>query len=273
MPQIGFSCSKAKLQPVLYETCIYKCRDRCLPLPLLLALMQERKVVENSYSVTEVLNPLQITYLQRNFPYYTLPMDGIWMGFGTGFHKFVESSEYLLKKYEMQDEHLMEEKIKFKKEFNFDPPVGKVFLKGRPDLWQPAFKRLWDFKTMKAYAVKKLKAGRWADVNYNMQMNIYRYYGFPETEEMYLEVLVKDWSEKIARMDNLQPLEKITVPFIPDDDVVTLVIDKLQELVLGQQQPTTVRQCLPGETWGGNRCKKYCSVSGICQQYQKGKIN
>ena len=86
--QIGFICPDGTERE--YQYCFTKCPDPCYSLPLLASLVQDRKVVSNSYGVLKILDPPQITYLKRHNTWFSKPEDLIWMGFGSGWHNVIE---------------------------------------------------------------------------------------------------------------------------------------------------------------------------------------
>ena len=269
---LGLICPRNK-ENVPFEHCITKCKDRCHPLPLIMALRNTRKTEENVYHVTEILNPPQVVYLQRNNEYYATFESLIWMTLGTAWHKIPEGQSGEIKLLGLSWAHRIEE--------GFEVKIGDNYLTGKADYYDAETATLWDYKTMKSYPIEKLKKNNWSDSTYKDQLNIYRVYGFPQAQNLKLEAIVKDWSTRIQKSKNIYPVETITVPIMPDEEVRSMTERLIKEHSDNQKDPSKVRLCkVPEETWynknprGANykvhlRCRDYCPVSKICPQYQK----
>ena len=188
-----------------FDYCLLQCPTPCLELPELYVAAQYRGITPNRYSVTEILNPYQQVYLKRNFPYYVNPFSRVWMSLGTGYHKVIEKGIALMPEEE-RSFYIMEDDAHFAVE------IDDCVLSGQPDYYDKPNKRLIDFKTMKAYSVKKLLEGDWEGSTYHWQMNFYRAYQFPEAEQLILSAIVKDWSTRIYDKDLISPQERIICP-------------------------------------------------------------
>jgi len=267
----GFLCPRDPLDPHTETNyCLGECVEPCLPRPLLAMLAEARDVVEGVYSVTEILNPPQQVYLYRNNPIYIRPSERLWAVFGSAWHAAMERGMSLLGEDIRKD-------FEVEKECHFEIDFGYAKLRGTPDLYQKSTKTLTDFKTIKAYAVKKMKAGDWSGNNYLWQTNIYRAFRYPEAERILLECVVKDWSMEVQRRDNILEFETIKMPLLDLGKVEKFTQERLQEHVANQKDPSKIRPCTDEERWINTnprsrnygkaiRCMYYCPVASICPQ-------
>jgi len=268
---IGFTCPRDGGN-YRFDHCIYKCEDTCEPLPLLLALMSEKKVVPGRYSVTELLNPPQQTFLGRHHPYYSEPESMIAMTFGSAWHGVLEAGKEKLRELKMVDRFAIEESFYEK----IETPFGTGTLSGRPDLYDRQTKILWDWKSVKGYFLKKIRSQGWSGTTYHHQLNTYRVYHFLEAQHMKLKILVKDFSEKMKAIDGIRQVETLDVPLINDKLVRQNIEAKMGLQFQYEVNPELVRPCSGVDTWGGKKCTDYCNVYLSCPQYlakNKGGVN
>lgn len=265
MSIVGFHCPSG-FGDVRIDTCV-ACQKPCYPLPLLLALLDNRPNEPDVWHVTEILNPPQIVWLSRHNDVYAHPESLLWLTFGKGWHEVLEHQKHEIKRLGLEDKFIFEQSISQEYTIN-----GKlVTLTGRADLYIPETKTLWDYKTVKGYFARKVKKS-WDETSYHKQLNIYRVIGFPNCEHMKLLCLIKDHSEKMSLQDGINEIEAIDVPMIPDSAANKMIVDLLTEHVTNEADCLSVRPCLPEETWMGRRCAGYCQVSDVCKQYQE-KLN
>ena len=264
---VGFVCpADGSNKP--FEHCISSCPKRCMSFPLLMALANgSREVQPGVYHVTEILNPPQVVYYSRNFPYYSHPFSLIWAVFGSAFHALIESQHEFIRTLESED---------YDVEKNFKADLGFATLSGTADLYDRKSKTLWDFKTIKSYAVKMMLQGDFSGNKYKDQMNIYRAYGFPEAEHLKIEAVVKDWSAAVQDKDRILPVEDIDVPIDLVSNTVAMTVARTQEHVTAQETGAP-RLCTDEERWINTnprskncgvalRCRDYCPVSAYCMQ-------
>jgi len=115
------------------------------PLPVLFMLTEDnRDVVSNRFSVTELLNPIQYTLLHRTNEYQVHPDDLLYATMGTAWHEKVERQKRSLNEY-CPGRFLFEKDNKLS--HSIPTPYGDVELTGIPDLYDTEKKILWDFKT------------------------------------------------------------------------------------------------------------------------------
>jgi hypothetical protein len=263
---IGFLCPNDNKE-YSFDYCIGSCPNKCISIPLLRALIKESHVVEKRYSVTEIMNPPQMVYLKRHYGYYVSPEQRIWAIFGNAVHLIISAYSGI---DPAVDGFSIEEK--------FETKIGDCILVGKADLYDINAKELTDYKTIKSFAVKKMKEGDWEENNYLWQLNIYKWFHFRDAEKLTLECLIKDWSEEIQFREDIHPVERINVPILPESKVTLAVQEKIIEHEKNHNDPTLIRPCTKPEVWFNKnprsrncgrpvRCDKYCDVCKLCPQY------
>jgi len=266
----GFRCPRTNSN-ISFGECFSSCTDRCLPLPVLVAMADgQREVVPNHYSVTEILKPPQVVWLGRNTDYYTKPESLIWATFGTAWHTVMEKRLALIEDDFGGTCFSSEEDNEFSAYF----PESGGTLHGKPDLYDNNLNILYDYKTAKVYTVKKMKAGQWDDSDYMHQLNMYRAFRFPECEKMELVCAVKDHSPTAQERDGVHAVEMIEVPMMDTGKVMAMAESLVAEHISNQLDPRSLRSCRAGELWVNKkgiplRCRDYCSPSENCPQYEK----
>lgn len=277
MPQVGFICPKNKMK-VPFSAC-YDCADRCMELPILLALMEQREKVDNVFSVTELQKPPRIAAWERLNDYYLDPFSQVFALFGTAFHAVIEKQTGKLinlgkyipsagrESYSVENDNYFEREITVGDE--------KVVLRGTPDQYEWQSGTLIDHKSLKYYYDVQYmleKPESWDNNNYRWQLNIYRRLKFPDCKFMALSVLVKDWNRRLRDKTGVAPLVRIPVPWIDDDLVDAHIQASLTGILSAVKDISAARDCSEDEMWsGGIRCRESCSVSeaGECPQYSR----
>lgn len=274
---LGFKCPLDKYETNKpFDYCLLQCPTPCLELPELYVCAQHRGIVPRRFSVTEILNPFQQVFLKRNFGYYVKPESRVWLNLGTGYHSVIEKGLNLMPEEERKF-YIVEKDAKF--EVGFDGCT----LVGQPDYYDEPNKKLVDFKTMKAYSVKKLLEGDWEGTTYHWQMNFYRAFKFPEATRLVLSAIIKDWSTRVWDKDMLSPMEKISCP-IYDIDAVKERAEQLTKshLFFDTGSKNVPPPCKDEDMWiqtnprSSNcgvplRCRDYCEVNDLCPQASKWK--
>jgi hypothetical protein len=256
---VGFICPKNR-HKVKFQHCSQVCQDPCYPLPILLALISNRNVTPNRYSVTELLNPARIAYLSRNYPFYETPESLVWRTFGTAWHELLQRAieDAPIKEFGMfpAPGYIMEE--------SFSVEVDDSILSGRPDCYDARRQTLWDFKTMSVWGVKDIKKS-WDGSTYHWQLNMYKTYGYPRAESLKIAALIKDWSPRYLK-EGIHPIEIIPVPILATEMVQRRTSAALAAIKAAEMSPESVARCTQEETWDGKRCKSYCPVVKLCRQ-------
>ena len=261
----GFICP-LRQGNISFEECFAGCPCRCLGLPILKTITEDlRDLIPGQYSTTEILNPAWQIYLTRHTDYWIKPENMLWVLYGTAFHNIIERQ-----KNNLGDDFLVEHENSFA--VNIKTPEGSAILTGRPDQYQISTKTLTDYKTMAYFMSGKflIKDGRWDDSKYQWQLNIYRRYQFPDCEKMYLEIMLRDWTKRLGRQEDVRQIEWVEVPWIPDDEVDAKVRELLTEILRGEKDPKTLRVCGEKDRWKNDiRCLDYCAVNTNCRYYQE----
>jgi len=260
----GFTCPLDG-QATAFDYCLRTCGDRCHPLPVLAAMINDRQHEPGVYHVTEVLNPPKVVYLNRHRDYAVEPESNAYTAFGTAYHLLMESGGKTLAEFGIKDTALVEQSFRAE----VKTPHGTAILAGRADRYDPDTKTLWDYKTEKLYSVKKYMAGNWDGAKHPWQLNTYKVFMFPEAEHLMLSCLVKDHGYGAKVRDGIKAIVNIEVPLIDPALVREIVVAKVGELLKNEQDPSTIRDCLPEELWDGKRCQEYCAVNGDCDQFKR----
>jgi hypothetical protein len=214
------------------------------------------------YHTTEIFNPPKVVYLHRHEDYYVEPESNAYTAFGTAYHLLMERGSKRLAELGITDTAVIEQS--FRAEIKTDQ--GTAILTGRADRYEPDTKTLWDYKTEKLYSIKKYLAGDWEGVKHVLQLNTYRTFMFPEAERLRLSCLVKDHGYQAKARDGIKAIVNVDVPIIQSPLVREIVASKVGILLQNEADPSTIRDCLPEELWGGKRCEEYCAVREFCLQ-------
>jgi len=274
MPLIGFQCPNKVVTKPSFTYCITTCSKKCMSLPLLLALMRDKDVEEGVYSITELPNPRQQVYLKRHSDYWINPFFSTFALFGTAVHSIIESQKDKIKDLNLDKAFIIEDRKRV--DFN------GVTVSGRADLYDVESKTVYDYKTIKAYAMRKMLDGEFEDNSYALQLNGYRYFFYPEAEHLIIEAFVKDWSYAIMDSSGMKPLERVEVPMLSD----MLVAREYQKLIDGHlkvERTGEVPPCTRAEVWFNEnprspqcgapiRCRDYCEVNAVCKQYESFQL-
>jgi len=95
----GFKCP-LNGENVTFEHCFSKCSNLCKhPLPVLMALKNDRAIKKDTISVTQILQPLQIHFLKAQHDYFVSPDDMMFATFGSAWHLLVANEAETLKEY------------------------------------------------------------------------------------------------------------------------------------------------------------------------------
>lgn len=262
MPLVGFICPRDGAA-VRFDICLKSCAGRCHPLPVLAALINDRKPEPGVYHVTEIFNPPKVVYLSRTIDYYVEPESNAYTAFGQGYHALMEAGAARLKEWGIEDTARVEQSFRAE----VQTPHGTAVLAGRADRYEDDTKTLWDYKTEKIYSVKKYLAGEWDGVKHALQLNTYRTYLFPEAEHLKLSCLVKDHGYR-DQVSGIRAIVNVEIPILDSAYVRGLVRTKVDELLMNEKDPSTTRDCQAEELWGGKRCEEYCPAKAFCSQYQ-----
>jgi hypothetical protein len=181
------------------------------------------------------------------------------MQWGTAWHNMIEAQREKLAALGVLDQFLMEKRF----DVEVETSLGKIGLRGTPDLYIPKTKTLWDYKTTKAYSIGKAFK---TNTEYFWQLNIYRHYKFHEAEYMVVCGIVRDHGWRVEEKEGIQEITIRDVDKYLDKDVEEYVTERLVYLKTCQDNELYPRPCTEEETWRGMRCDKYCAVNEFCEQ-------
>lgn len=246
---IGIKCPRTKK----LANC-QKCKSPCLPVPLMMSLLSEKEFKPNEYHLTELSNPLRITYLQRKYNYMVEIQDveNVWIG--TAIHYYISQFK--------------------SKDYIADPDTaGKVevdkgiFITLTPDLYDIKRKVLYDFKVVKTYEIEKIKDNG-LDSKYVYQLNGYREFKFPDAKKLILVFILKDYTIKTRYEKGINsPFVEVEVPIV--EEVKDELINRAKELHKALTKNKPPKKCSPEENWNGKRCDFYCPVNKFCRELEK----
>jgi len=269
MPPKWIICPKAT-EPILIDDCINHCNDRCLTLPTIRAITEQREW-KGSPSTTQLLNGTIIEFLKITRDYAIDPQNRAFALLGTKHHQILK---------ERADE------LGLPSEVSLGVDGHDVF-----DLLEPenGFWTLTDYKAWGSYrmvrALGMVKEGKGKDVSYHidpdvidlreteLQLNHYRVMleqrGM-KIGKMQVQVTVRDGGLQIARTRGIDfNMKLIPIKRLDDDEVFNYFKWKEEKLLTALEEYKKNPQYLPEpcndkECWSGNRCRGYCEVSQHC---------
>jgi len=208
------------------------------------------------FSVTEIVRPLQMIYLQRTNDYEIDALNGIKALMGTAFHAYMETQ-----KVKNPDDYVMEKRV-FK-------TIEGITISGQPDLYHKSARTLWDYKTTGMYRANMVLKGDIlkTEREWVIQTNCYRYMAELDCNKIKILAVVTDF-----RKNNNYGLDKpviiIDLPTINNDSMEKWLIKRVKK-IKETMDVGKYPECSEEETWGGKRCKDWCDVSSFCKQYRK----
>lgn len=220
---------------------------------------------EADFSVTELLNPPRAQALKaiHKDELEEDCSDRVFAILGQSVHKILERAA--------RPEDIVERRL-------YGSFIGNV-LTGQIDLLETDRKVLSDWKVVKSYPFTK-KGGRGQKPEWiqqlNMQLELLRMNDL-DAERLQIVGIIKDWTEacldpynKHKYMEGYPEAEIVTIdiPIWPREKTQNFIKERIEAHIAAR---FNLPQCTPTETWGGNRCKSYCSVATFCSQYQASK--
>ena len=235
------------------------CRVPCHPYPALEAILEgARTPVRGSYSTTELPRPYKSVYLSRNNDYYVKPENLLPATLGTAWHSLVEKHE--------NSRYLMEQ--------SFKTTINGLTFTGRADIYDTVLKILWDLKTSAFYPIGKMIEGDWSESTFPYQLNTYRHFLFPDAEEMWLDVSIRDWKKWMKPKYGISRWIKIQVPFMSLEEITNYVTERITKPA-EYQDSGVLQVCTKYEMWmkknGPTFCLDYCGGAAFCEQFKQWK--
>ena len=207
------------------------------------------------FSVTQLVQPTQITMLKERHEVYVQPDEGIKSALGTLMHAAVE----LGTEGAPEDVYSVEQKI--------IKEVDGVQIGGTIDLMEfvdGAGICGYDYKLTSKYSVKgMLQQGvREAHPDYFWQGNIYAWLA-GGAYDWHLVAVTRDHDGRTRHA----PIEVIPVPLLPAAEVEAFVRGRVKELVSNMSVlDVDLPACTEEQTWQGRRCAGYCEIAAWCHQ-------
>jgi len=258
MPLTHFDCKVGKI-PI--KDCFNSCPagDRCLSLPTLHAVGEQR-IMKPPYhfSTTFLQQGTRQAYLSIVNDYSIHPQDRAFMLLGTRHHQHLD---IVAKKLE-----------ELKSELYMKGDINSIL-----DLLEPINGgndwEMIDYKCVGCYSVAKMLDKKPDFSGYDIQLNDYRIkaqkLGF-NIKKLSIQYTARDFGvTTTAKYKITEPMGKVSVPFIPDDEIIEYFFDKDTALRHSLEFNILPPPCTHKETWGGRKCQKYCDVSIFCEQGQK----
>lgn len=135
---------------------------------------------------------------------------------------------------------------------------------------------LYDYKVVKSYPFSTKGGGglkfEWI-AQMNMQLELIRHESL-DAEELKIVGILRDYDKRCLDPGNHKhfmagypksEVVMINMPIWPRAETRLFIETRIKAHLDARE---ALPQCTPTETWGGNLCKGYCSVSRFCSQYQ-----
>jgi len=269
MPPKWIVCPKAT-DPILIDDCINHCTDRCLTLPTIKAITEQR-VWTGVPSTTQLLNGTMIEFLKITRDYTIDPQNKAFALLGTRHHQKLEEAA---------------KELNLPSEIALGPDGHDIFdlLEPKDGAWT-----LIDYKTWGSYRMVRalgiVKEGKGKDAKFSvdpstinlreseLQLNRYRVMlegrGL-KIGKMQLQVTVRDGGLQIARTRGIDfNIKLVPIKRLDDEEVINYFDWKKDKLLIALSKYKENPQYLPDpcndeESWGGNRCRGYCEVAEYC---------
>lgn len=268
-----FRCPDGITRPI--KECLNKCprpEGRCLALSHLTFIGGSQREWNGKSSVTQLLEPTRLAFLQITKNYAVNPDDMAFMMYGTLHHKRLEiinkKLEGLAEKYVVGD-------------------ISGTLDRLEPDELKEGYYKLIDYKLVGAYSIAKalglkMKNGDTAEpdmTEWELQTNKYRILieNDPELSKLFpisrlvIQATVRDSGlRQISSLGLPCRMPMIPVNRLDDDFVNEYFISKDFALHKALETNTMPEMCGYQERWGGRRCNKsYCFVHAFCPEGAK----
>ena len=288
MPLTDYICPDKAVIPV--KDCLSHCRmgERCLTLPTLALIAQEREW-SGVASTTQLLNGTMLEFLKLTKPYKIDPDSRMFMLSGTSYHKNLEE---VAKKLGLPSEVPL----------SIDRDIFDLLDKEDDKIILTDYKLWGSFKVAKALGIKEIgkkpdpsgecykSSGKWGKAgspkmvaefaqvpeeadNWEAELQLNRYRVMLkeltgiQVERMQLQVTVRDGGTYIAHGRGvLRNSFRIPVKFLDDTGVKDYFIFKDTRLKEALAKGEWSEPCNPTESWDGMRCKSFCDVWEYCSK-------
>ena len=234
-----------------------------LPDPVVRALTYDGYDRVGDVSVTELLKPPQMAYLQSQHDAEIAEdvSERIWQLWGSAAHE-------VLYRATNKDAVIAEKRLTME--------LAGWTVAGKADIYDTETQEITDYKTASVWSVVFEPAGR---VEHHQQLNLYRVLfeanGYP-IKSLRLIHILRDWNRK----DSLNrsnypriPIHVLNVPLWPQEEAEAFLARRVM-LHQAAREEGRYDGCTDAERWinaKGDypRCETYCNVSSWCDQYRR----
>jgi len=233
------------------------------PEPLFEAIKNDPYSHDADYSVTELINPPQITALARRHEEELEPdvSELFWAACGRAMHG-------LLARHTSKDRFIFEKRMY--------AMLDGVKITGQLDFYDKETETIGDYKFVGTFAY--VIANRKMKPEWEQQCNAYRWFFWKETgilaDHLEIVCLLRDWmeSKRYKEMDYPETqVARLRVPLWPIERTEGWLKDRIAKHQAAISAPDThLPHCTPEERWLRNnvarRCLSYCPVRTKCVQ-------
>lgn len=269
MPAKYFLCPDN--QTIEIAKCLEICpqrKGRCLALSHLTFIAESQRNWQGQSSVTQLIKPTRLAYLEIVKDYVVRPDDMAFMLYGTLHHRRLE---------------IVNRKLAGLSEYKITQEISGTIDRLEPDELQLGFYKLLDYKLVGAYSIAKAlgidSKGNGVDPDmfeWELQLNKYRMLVEADPELSPLFPISRLLIQATVRDSGLRQIQSLglpcRMPLIPvrklDDDLVAeYFLTKDYALHKALETKTLPEMCDFQGRWGGRRChKQYCFVHCFCPE-------
>lgn len=160
---------------------------------------------------------------------------------------------------------------RFMREFYFPDGSGSVTVSAQIDLFEKDTCTLYDWKTTKAFAFHKRSSPKFEwEAQLNIGALIIRESGLL-ARRLSIIGLLKDWDYNKGATEPGYPATEVMELEIPMWDASRTMDYIFTRARAIRDARLVLPECTGKETWGGNRCRRWCDVSSVCFQWNKAK--
>ncbi len=273
MPLKYFKCPSEDAELITpVKDCLEMCPrsvGRCLALSHLTFIAQSGREWEGQASVTQLIKPTRLAFLEITKDYTVNPDDMAFLMYGTLHHRRLEG---------------INEKLEGLTEHKISQEITGTLDRLEPDELNPGKYKLIDYKLVGAYAVAKalgIQNGEQVDpdmLDWELQSNKYcilleadpKLSKLFPISRMLIQATIRDSGLKQMNMLGLpRRMPLIPVKRLDDDFVNEYFLTKDYALHKALESSEMPPMCSYQENWGNRRCKSYCVVAGFCPEGAK----
>ena len=160
---------------------------------------------------------------------------------------------------------------RYLREFYLPDGSGSVTVSAQIDLFEQDTETLYDWKTTKAFAFHKRSSPKFEwEAQMNIGALIIRETGLL-AKQLKIIGLLKDWNERKAKEEPGYPPSEVmemTIPMWETGRTLDYIFTRAKAI---RDARLVLPECTTKETWGGNRCRRWCDVASVCHQWNKAK--